>query len=89
MNRESDSHAVKESPLRFGIAYWKFQNGKVYELRPRCRLSPALEKDGRARSLRFLRDQGPHHIFSSVKADWLESFTDLQLMDYAIEEEVD
>ena len=39
---------------------------------------------GERKKLRFLRDEGEHHIFQSPTGGWLESFTDIQLMDWRV-----
>ena len=36
------------------------------------------------RKLRYVRDEGCHHIFESPTGGWLESFTDFQLLDIEI-----
>ena len=59
----------------------RFKPGKLYTIYIR-----QLGKyDGpKRRKLRYVRDEGGHHVFESPTGGWLECFTDFQLLDVEI-----
>ena len=60
----------------------RFKPGKLYKLTSDNR-SAKLDVPKR-KKLRYVRDEGIHHIFESPTGGWLESFTDFQLLDITI-----
>lgn len=56
---------------------WQFIKGQKYQIEAYFRTTAIL---------RFLRDEGIHHIFQSLGGGWLTSYTDPQLVGICIAE---
>ncbi len=62
---------------------WKFKKGELYKITPLTR-SGSESFVFHHIALRFLRNEGRHHIFQSQNGGWLTCYTDAQLVDAVI-----
>lgn len=65
-----------------------FRTGELYTFERVSGFGKGDLEDGRVRSMRYIRTEGIHHIFAPREASCLECFTNVQLMDWNIQEGV-